>query len=323
MKEWASKMGAGSDKVWISSMGGEAIDGAGARNCVSVPRKSAYDAVDSWWPRGACNVDSEYQGAAGRANRTTGNYFREWVIQSGLNGVRFANTHVGGDRSIKLMLGMAEQIIAEAGPTAVRGWAFDHCTFVDPADLRQVARLGIMFSCAPTFIANQSGARTYGEEIANTWFVPVKSMLDAGIKVAYEGDRDRYIWSELQLMITRKDSEGKVWAPQERVNRTEVLKMATRNAADYILRGDQLGTIEPGKLADFVVLDRDYMTIPEDDIGKIEPQITVFDGKIVFVHSKFAQENNLRPSGATIGTYEELKARRPTAPQVGVGGGAG
>jgi hypothetical protein len=323
MKQWASKMGAGSDKVWISSMGGEAIDGAGARNCVSAPRLSAYDAVDSWWPRGACNTDSEYQGAAGRAQRTTGNYFREWVVQSGLNGVRFANTHVGGDRSIKLMLGMINQIVDEAGPNAVKDWAFDHCTFVDPADLKEVARFKLTFSCAPSFIVSPSALRSYGQKVADTWLVPLKSMLDAGIKVAYEGDRDRYIWSELQLMVTRKDNEGKIWSPQERVNRNEVLKMATRNAADYVLRGDQLGTLEAGKLADFVVLDRDYMTIPEDDIGKIEPQITVFDGEIVFVHSKFAQEYNLRPAGATVGTYEELKGRRPSAPQVGTGGGAG
>ena len=311
MKEWASKIGAGSDKVWITSIGAEAVDGAGARNCLSVPRISAYDVVNEWWPRGACNVDSEYHGAEGKSPRTTGNYFRDWVIASGLNGVRFANTHVGGERSIKLMLSLAEQVVRQAGPDAVRGWAFDHCSFVDPDDLERVARLGIMFSCSSRFIPNERGAKSYGEEVANNWLVPVKSMLDAGIKVAFEVDRDEYAWTDLELLITRKDQNGKVWSPHERVDRIAALKMFTRVGAEYVLRENQLGTLEPGKLADLVVLDRDYMTIPEDQIDEIQPQVTVFDGKIVFVHPQFAQEYNLRPAGAVIASYQELLARRP------------
>ncbi len=315
MKAWADKIGTGSDKVWINSLGAMAIDGAGARDCASVPRLAPVDVVDSYWPRGACNVDVEYQGAAGKAMRTPGNYFRDWMVASGVHGARFANTHVSGDRSIKLLLNLAEQAVETAGPNAVKGWAFDHCTIVDPGDLPRVAKLGMMFSCGPLFITNESRANAYGEKIANTWFVPVKSILNHGIKVAYEGDRDSYVWSEIELLITRKDDKGKIWAPQERVDRREALIMITRVAAEYILKGDQLGTLEPGKLADLVVLDRDYMTIPEEQISEIQPQVTVFDGKIVFVHPQSAQEYNLRPAGAVIATYQELLARRPSENQ--------
>ena len=87
--------------------------------------------------------------------------------------------------------------------------------------------------------------------------------------------------------------------------------MATRWAAEYVMKGDQLGSIEPGKLADMVVLDKDYLTIPGEEVAKIQPQVTVFDGKIVFVHPQFAQEYNLRPAGAVISTYEDLVARKP------------
>jgi cytosine/adenosine deaminase-related metal-dependent hydrolase len=94
--------------------------------------------------------------------------------------------------------------------------------------------------------------------------------------------------------------------------------MATRNGANYVLKGDKLGTLEVGKLADIVVLDKDYMTIPEETIHLIEPQITVFDGKIVFVHPAFSKEYDLRPEGAVIATTKELRARRNA--QAGGGG---
>jgi predicted amidohydrolase len=85
--------------------------------------------------------------------------------------------------------------------------------------------------------------------------------------------------------------------------------MATRNGSKYVLKEDMLGTLEVGKLADIVVLDQDFLTMPEDKIGEITPQMTVFDGNIVFVHPKFSQEYNLRPPGAVISTTEELRSR--------------
>lgn len=80
-----------------------------------------------------------------------------------------------------------------------------------------------------------------------------------------------------------------------------------------------LGTIEPGKTADLVVLDRDYMNIPEKEISEIQPLMTLLSGIFVYVHRQFAQEYNLRPAGATISTYEELLKRRP-AGSTGGGG---
>ena len=71
--------------------------------------------------------------------------------------------------------------------------------------------------------------------------------------------------------------------------------------------------MEAGKLADLAVLDRDDLTIPEDQIHQMQPQITVFDGKVVFVHTKFAEEYNLKPAGALVSTYKDLVARRKPA----------
>jgi hypothetical protein len=149
--------------------------------------------------------------------------------------------------------------------------------------------------------------------MANTMIVPVKSMLDAGVKVVYESDRDEYTWSELELLMGRKAKDGKVWGPQERVDRATGLKMITRWAAEYLLKGDKIGSIEPGKFADLAVLDRDYMAIPLEEVSEIRPQMTVFDGKIVFLHTDFSREYNLKPSGAVISTYQDLTKRRTGA----------
>jgi hypothetical protein len=168
-------------------------------------------------------------------------------------------------------------------------------------------------------------ATAFNDTVANTFIVPMKSMIKAGVRVSYEADRDTYVWNDLELAMTRKDRKGKVWGPQERLDRTEALKTATIWAAEYVLKPDRLGSIETGKLADLVVLDKDYMTIPVEEVSEIQPQLTVVGGKIVFVHSNFANEYNLRPNGAVVSTYKELKAARPkresSDDMVGEGGG--
>ncbi len=139
----------------------------------------------------------------------------------------------------------------------------------------------------------------YGEKVAHEFMSPVKSMLDTGAKVVFESDRDVYDWADLQTFMTRADKQGKVGGP-ERVDRVTALKMITRWAAEYVLKSNQLGSIEPGKLADLVVLDRDYVSIQVEEVSKIRPPTTVFDGRIVFIHPNFAAECNLRPSGTVL-----------------------
>jgi predicted amidohydrolase YtcJ len=145
--------------------------------------------------------------------------------------------------------------------------------------------------------------------------VPAKTLLNAGVKVVFETDGGPE-WYCIELFVTRKDSKGKVWGPQERVDRPTILKMATRWAAEYVLRPDRIGSIEPGKLADIAVLDRDFMTIPEDDISEIESSLTLMDGRMVYVNKSFAEEYNLKPAGAVISTFKELRER----PALGQGG---
>ena len=89
--------------------------------------------------------------------------------------------------------------------------------------------------------------------------------------------------------ITR-EFDGKVWQADERIDRVHALKMWTRWAAEYVRHPDQLGSLEEGKWADLLVIDRDYFTIPVDDILKVRPLMTMVGGKIEALQPPLANE---------------------------------
>ena len=189
----------------------------------------------------------------------------------------------------------------------------DHCDLIDPKDIPRAAKLGLMWSCNLNSVTDPEIPAVFGEPVANNWANPIKSMVDAGINVSLEGQ-----WEHVETLISRKDKKGKVWGPDQRVDRATALRIATRNGANYVLKGDKLGSIEPGKLADLVVIDRDYMTVPTEDISEIRSLMTMMGGKIIFLNTGFSDEYNLKPAGTVISTYEELQKRRPAG---GFGGG--
>ena len=315
------KTGSGDDWQWVTGAGPTAIDGSNSRACTDQKRVGgAYGPLDSWFPVGQCHNDIEYRGSPKRASAISGNYYREWTVESARNAVRFANVHVAGDRGVGGLLNIIEEIQREMGPDSTQGWATDHCTMVNPADFPRLARLKVWMSCLIR-INLTNMATAYGERIANTFHAPAQSMINAGVKVVFETDTNVYIWDHMETFVTRKDSKGKVWGPQDRVDHPTILKMTTSWAADYVLKPNKLGTIERGKLADLVVLDRDFLTIPSDDISEVTPVLTVVDGKVVFVLTDFARENNFRPAGSLVSTYQDLVARRPAGGGFGGGGG--
>jgi urease alpha subunit len=81
------------------------------------------------------------------------------------------------------------------------------------------------------------------------------------------------------------------------VDRREALYAFTRWAAWHVWKEKYLGSIEPGKWADLVVLDKDYMTVPEDQIASISPILTIAGGKIAFSDAKYAATVNLPTVG--------------------------
>jgi len=127
--------------------------------------------------------------------------------------------------------------------------------------------------------------RDYGEEAAHRWVVPVKSILDAGGRVTWEQDNDDLglkPFFGFHTLITRKDENGRVWGARDAVDRQTALRMATNWAAEYVLREKVLGSLEAGKWADIVILDKDYLTVPEDEIATIKSVMTIVGGRVIY-----------------------------------------
>lgn len=98
----------------------------------------------------------------------------------------------------------------------------------------------------------------------------------------------------IEKFVTRMDENGKVWNANEKITREEALYMYTSWAARYTGDEDRLGSIEPGKLADLVVLDGDYMKVPEEEISKLKVLMTVVGGKVVYAEPKFTESEGLQ-----------------------------
>jgi len=97
----------------------------------------------------------------------------------------------------------------------------------------------------------------------------------------------------LHAALTRQDRDNNPpggWIPEQAMTREEALRAATMGGAYVMHAEDILGSIEVGKLADFVVIPVDYMTIPAEDIWKIEPEMTVIGGEVVYTRPVQAQK---------------------------------
>ena len=227
-------------------------------------------------------------------------------------GGRFAGGHTGGDREIDYILDIIEQASQDAGMTleqirAMRH-AYDHMAMSPrPDQIPRIKNLGMQTGGWDLSVREGAVRRVlanYGEE-ATQWIIPRRSLFDAGVRNSVEIDRplgytDLTYFTVFHVGITRKDQDGKVTAPTQAVSREEMLKAATLFGAYYTMQEDNLGSLEPGKLADLIVLDRDYLTIPVDDIANIRVLMTMVGGKTVHLVPSLAREWGMQPTGAQV-----------------------
>ncbi len=130
----------------------------------------------------------------------------------------------------------------------------------------------------------------YGEQL-RPFLMPVKTWINQGIRVTFEAQGLDF-WRPIYRLVTREAviydrahriEKGKVILNRdEGVDRVTALKMATTWASEYMMAEDTVGTLEPGKFADFVVLDRDFFTIPVEEIPDLQVVMTGLGGEIVY-----------------------------------------
>jgi predicted amidohydrolase YtcJ len=115
---------------------------------------------------------------------------------------------------------------------------------------------------------------------------PFRTIVDNGIQVGIHGDGVHIAplnpWLHIYFAVTGVNSFGAKVNGDQQLTRQEALRLFTRGNSWFLRMEDKIGSIEPGKLADLVVLDRDYFTVPDAQIKQIKSLMTIVDGKVVY-----------------------------------------
>jgi predicted amidohydrolase YtcJ len=224
-------------------------------------------------------------------------------------GLRLAIVHAIWDGELDGAIRLADQVIREGALTMEQiqepGWSFDHGHLVRPDQIPLAGkyRFWMSFQASQFAGALSTISPNFGEDYV-PWIMPLNSWKKAGGRFiissdAHVGSLDPMaakmidqslikdwpyhdsIWPWVGFWVTR-ELHGKVWTPEERIDRITALRGWTNWAADNLLRGKELGSLEPGKLADLAVIDKDYFTIPDRELVTINNLMTVVDGKVAF-----------------------------------------
>jgi predicted amidohydrolase YtcJ len=177
---------------------------------------------------------------------------------------------------------------------ADRRFTVTHGNFPNAQAIERARRLGVAFDSQPAWLHLDGAAikDVFGPERMRD-FLPLKSMFDAGVVVA--GGSDHMIRFDsrnainpynpffgMWMAITRKTVDGAVLGPDQTITREQALRMWTLNGAWMTFDEKSKGSIEPGKLADLVVISEDYLRCPVDQIKDIEALLTVVGGQVVY-----------------------------------------
>ena len=225
---------------------------------------------------------------------------------------RYVVNHVYGDKALDYVMDIMDQVIDENPEITLdfmrsQRITADHCGFYPRAEqLPRLRNFNIILSCDVRYL-NRSfpWLRVYGEEHANR-IAPMKSIMDAGIMATLEFElrtetgEGPTLFAQGVAAITRRNNRGDLVAPEEAIDRETVLKMITIYPAYYVMREEEIGSLEVGKLADFVVFNKDYLTVSVDDIPTVFPLMTVVGGKTVILREEFATELGEEPVGPQI-----------------------
>lgn len=202
----------------------------------------------------------------------------EWAA----NSYRIA-VHVVGDAALDQVLGVWEQL-DKAKPGAVKDWVIEHGFVVRPDQYARMRALGVKVSVqthlyfAAPVIAQQWG-RARAEQVT-----PVKTLMDQGFTLTGGSDNSLVLnpFVSMYHFITRDTLNDGIYGVNQRADRVAVLRMFTINFAKLNNETASKGSIEVGKLADFVALESDFMTVPESEIKNIKVAATYVNGRQVY-----------------------------------------
>jgi predicted amidohydrolase YtcJ len=198
------------------------------------------------------------------------------------------NTHAIGDRGNRVVLDAYEEMLKNGGALMARH-RIEHVQVVAPDDLPRFSELGVIAAMQPIHATSDmywAEDRLGAERVrgAYAW----RSLLDHGTVLAFGSDFPVEPVNPLlgfYAAITRQDLKGWPeggWYPDQQLTRIEALRAFTLDAAYAAFQEEDLGSLTPGKHADFVVLSEDLMAIPASEIPGVQVVATYVGGEAVF-----------------------------------------
>ena len=189
--------------------------------------------------------------------------------------------HANGDLTIDMVLKAYERVLRDRrGPNPRH--RIEHCSLIDAGLLKRIKAAGVVPTPFYTY-AHYHGNKwvDYGAARMERMFAH-RSFLDEGIPVAPASDYTPGPYEPMmaiQSMVTRKDLQGRVWGPSQRIGVTEAMRICTMHGAYASFEEDIKGSLAPGKLADFVILEQDPHDADPDSIKEIRVVQTVMGGR--------------------------------------------
>lgn len=195
--------------------------------------------------------------------------------------------HAIGDRGNREVLNIYEEIFQKHFDKKDLRWCIEHAQHLSAQDIPRFAQLGVIAAMQSVhctsdmgFVAERLGAKR-AEEGAYVW----KKLINSGATICNGTDapvEDVDPIACFYSAVTRKNTEGKVFYGDQKMTRLEALKSYTINCAYASFEENIKGSIQPGKLADLVVLSNDLLKCSDDDIKSTKVMYTIVGGKILY-----------------------------------------
>ncbi len=216
------------------------------------------------------------------------------------------HVHAIGDRAIRMSLDALEAARPAKGPRDARHH-LAHIELIDPADIPRFRRLNVVANFQPLWANGDKYLTELTEpklgEARSRWLYPIGSVVASGAPFAFGSD-----WSVssmnplegIEVAVTRRqpsEGPGAAWLPEERITLPDAIAAYTIRGAYLDFSEKETGSIEVGKAADLVVLDRNLFEIPPSQIHEAKVLLTLLEGKEVY-----------RGSGLQISEFAASKA---------------
>ncbi len=168
----------------------------------------------------------------------------------------------------------------------------EHNSCCTPKQLRRIKKLGVtpsssigyMYGIGDQYAENFGGGRC-------RWLHPHRTMKEMGIVAGGNSDCPVSFYSpfvQIYAAVSRRTSSGQVVGPEEAISVMDAVRVYTVNGAYLAKEEGVKGSLEPGKLADMIVIDKDILTCPTEEIKDTRVLATIVDGHFVYKHPSFA-----------------------------------